>query len=142
MGVVILIGRILYGIIFVSSGIMGHLMDADSVSGYAQSRGMKEPKLMVQASGVLMAAGGLGVILGIWGDLAALGLAVYCLVSAVAVHGFWKDEDPTMKQMEMTMFMKNLALVGGGLILFALMSLDAGANVDFTITDPLFDTSL
>ena len=73
MSVVILIGRILFGLIFVGSGLAGHLGDTDGVVGYAESRGLKNSRILVQISGVLIAAAGLGVILGVWADLAALG---------------------------------------------------------------------
>lgn len=120
MDVLILIGRILYGLIFVGSGI-GHLTQTAATAGYAESRGMKNPGVLIQLSGILILAGGLGVILGIWADLAALGLAFYTLVSAFLIHHFWTDTDQMTKTMEMTGFMKNLAIVGGGLILYSLL---------------------
>lgn len=141
MSIVILIGRILFGLIFVGSGIAGHLIDPDSTAGYAKSRGLNEPRLMVQISGVLIAAGGIGVILGVWADLAALGLVLYSLISALVIHRFWTDEDPMTQQIEMTMFMKNLSIAGGGLALFALLATQ-GSEVGLMITDPLFDLSL
>jgi uncharacterized membrane protein YphA (DoxX/SURF4 family) len=98
-------------------------------------------KLLTQISGVLILAGGLGVILGVLVDLAALGLAAYALISAFMVHHFWTDDDPATKQVEMSMFMKNLSIAGGALVLFAFMAA-AGEAVDFLITDPIFDFSL
>ncbi len=139
MGIVILIGRILYAAIFIGSGIMGHLMQTEGTAGYAESRGVPNAKLLTQISGVLIALGGIAVILGIYLDLAALGLVAYTLIAAFMVHHFWTDQDPMAQQMEMTQFMKNLAIAGGGLILFALASLGEGGAVDFTLTDPLFD---
>ena len=139
MGVIILIGRILFGLIFLGSGIAGHLMQTDATAGYAESRGVKNAKVMVQVSGVLIALGAIGVIFGILTDLAALGLVAYSLVTAFMVHHFWTDQDEMTKNMEMSLFMKNLSIAGGGLILFALASLGEGLAMDFTITDPVFD---
>ena len=135
MDVIILIGRILYGLIFIGSGFAGHLAQADVTAGYAGMRGVKNAKPLVQVSGVLIGAGGLGVILGVWGDLAALGLVAYCLISAFMIHHFWTDDDVMLRTSEMSMFMKNLSMAGGGLILFALFS---QTDVAFTITGPLF----
>ena len=141
MSFVILIGRILLGLIFVGSGMAGHLRAADETAGYAESRGVPNAKMLTQVSGVLILAGGVGVIFGVFADLAALGLAAYSLITAFMVHHFWTDEDPATQTVEMSMFMKNLSIAGGALILFAFMAA-AGTAVDFTLTDPLFDFSL
>lgn len=140
MSFVILIGRILYGLIFLASGLAGHLAQADATTGYAEMRGLKGARPLVLLSGVLIAAGAVGVILGVYTDLAALGLAAYSLIAAVLVHHFWTDSGDA-QQMEMTMFMKNLSMAGGGLILFAFVAA-AGPALDLTITDPLFDFDL
>lgn len=133
----VLIGRILFALIFIGSGIRGHLMETDATAGYAASRGVSNPKMLTQVSGVLITLGGLGVILGVWADLAALGLAVYCLIAAFMVHHPWTDDDPMTQQMEMTNFMKNLSMAGAGIALFALFAM-VGEALDFFITDPLF----
>ena len=57
------------------------------------------------------------------------------------VHHFWTDTDDMTKNMEMSLFMKNVSMAGGGLILFAFMAA-AGPAVDFTITDPIFSFDL
>ncbi len=59
MSFVILIGRILFGLIFVGSGAAGHLMQTDATAGYAESRGVSNAKVLVQISGVLILAAGL-----------------------------------------------------------------------------------
>ena len=141
MSLLILVGRILYALIFVGSGFGGHLAQTDATAGYGQMRGLPNAKLLTQVSGVLIAAGGLGVALGIWGDLAALGLALFSLIAAFMVHHFWTDEDEMTKTMEMSMFMKNLALVGGGIALFALFGL-LGDDIGFSITGPIFELEL
>ncbi len=133
----VLIGRILFSLIFIGSGIRGHLMETEATAGYAASRGVPNPKVLTQVSGVLITLGGLGVILGVWADLAALGLAVYALIAAFMVHHFWTDDDAMMQQVEMTNFMKNLSIAGAGIALFAFFAM-FGQGLDFFITDPLF----
>lgn len=134
MEVVALIGRILYGLLFLGSGVAGHLMETEGTSGYAEARGLANSKTLVQVSGVLIAAGALGVMLGIFGDLAALGLVAYVIITNVLIHHFWTD-GPEMQQNEMTQFMKNIALAGGGLAIFVLFSI---GEAGWTLTDPLF----
>jgi uncharacterized membrane protein YphA (DoxX/SURF4 family) len=137
MSVVILIGRILFGLLFIGSGMAGHLMQADATAGYAKMRGVPNAKMLTQLSGVLILAGGLGVIFGVWADLAALGLVAYSLIAAFMVHHFWTDTDEMTKNMEMSMFMKNLSIAGGGLILFGFLAATQGADL-LMITDSLF----
>ena len=136
MDVVILIGRILLSMIFVGSGSAGHMMQTEGTAGYAESRGVPNSKLLTQISGGLIFAAGLGVIFGVWADLAALGMAAYSLIVAFWVHHFWTDEDPIVQQSEMSMFMKNLSIAGGALILFGLLQT---TDVSLTITDNLFN---
>lgn len=135
MDVVVLIGRILYALIFLGSGFAGHLGQTAATAAYAESRGLKNASGLVRVSGILIILGALGVIFGVWADLAALGLAAFSLIAMFLIHHFWTDQDQMQRTAEMTNFMKNLALVGGGLILFAVV---AGTDVGLMITGPLF----
>ncbi|ASF08650.1 hypothetical protein NBRGN_038_00690 [Nocardia brasiliensis NBRC 14402] len=136
MDVVVLIGRVLFAVLFLSSGV-GHFMQTDAMAGYAESRGLPMAKLSVLGSGALFALSGLSILLGVWADLGALVLAVLLVVTAVLMHAFWKETDAQAKQMEMISFNKDVALGGAALMLFAFF-----AHVDdlgLTITGPLFD---
>jgi uncharacterized membrane protein YphA (DoxX/SURF4 family) len=94
---------------------------------------LPNPKIMVQSSGVALALGGAAIILGVWLDLAGLLAAVLVLIIAFMMHRFWEETDPQTKQTEMVMFMKNLSIAGGGLILAAV-----GTYAPYTITDGVF----
>ena len=134
MDVVLLIGRILFGILLVMSGI-GHMTQTEMMSGYAESRGIRPGRPLVIISGLALIAGGLGIILGIWIDLAAIGMAVLLILIALGMHHFWTDE-PDARGLDMIQFQKDLALAGSALILFAVYR---GADLDtFLLTDPLF----
>lgn len=135
MEALLIVGRVLFSLIFVGAGI-GHLAQPGATAGYAESRGVPAAGLLARISGVLIAAGGLGVILGVWMDLAALGLAVYVLLAAFMVHHFWSDEEPT-RTSEMSMFMKNVSIAGAGLILFAMSA--TGADMGWELGSRLFD---
>lgn len=111
----LLIGRIIFSIMFMGSGI-GHLMDTEGSTAYAEGRGITNAKTMVQVSGVALLAGGLGTLLGIWTDLAFLGIAVLVLIIAFMAHAFWKESDPMEQQMQMSHFMKNLTIAGAALM--------------------------
>jgi uncharacterized membrane protein YphA (DoxX/SURF4 family) len=93
---------------------------------------MARPATLV--TGLLLLLGGLSVLLGIWGDLGALLLLVFLLPTAFMMHGFWRETDPTAKQMEMIQFNKDVALAGAALAFLWVFSQDPG----LTITGPLF----
>ena len=135
MEALVLIGRILFSLIFIGAGI-GHLVDAEGSAAYAESRDAPSSRMAIRLSGVLIAAGGLGVLFGVWIDLAALGLVIYCLLTALLVHHFWTDEASDL-QVEMAMFMKNVSMAGAGLIIFALSA--AGVDMGWQLGSPLFD---
>ena len=131
--IIFLLGRILLVLVFVNSGI-GHLTQ-DGMVGYAQYKKIPSPQLAVRLSGVLLLLGAAGVILGIWGDLAALLSALLLLIMSITMHNFWTIEDPQARQIDQIMFMKNLAIIGGLLIVAWSM---AGADVPFAITAGVF----
>ena len=135
MDEVFLLSRILFVYLVIGSGI-GHLTATEAMAGYAQSKGLSNAKTLVQVSGVALLAGGVSVLLGIWGDIGALGLAILLLITGVLMHAFWKETDPQAKQMEMVNFNKNVALAGGALALFVLLSTD---YAPYTITGSLIN---
>jgi putative oxidoreductase len=137
MDVIVLIGRILFVAIFLASGF-AHLGQARDMAGYVGSKGLPQPLLLVQASGVQMLVGGLMVLLGIWMDLGFLVLAAFLVPAALLFHPFWKVDDPVQLNVERAQFMKNISLAGACLALFALVAY-AGPDLGLTITEPLFD---
>ncbi|WP_418285216.1 DoxX family protein [Halorubrum sp. DTA46] len=117
-GELFLIGRILFGATLAFMGL-NHFMDLDTMAGYAEFKGLPAPRFSVVASGLLLVLGGLGVVVGAFPVLAAGGLAVFLLVSAVTMHDFWSMEDPEDEQSEMTSFLKNVYGAGAALVLLA-----------------------
>jgi putative oxidoreductase len=133
MDVVLLAGRILFGALFVASA-MAHLTQTKTMAGYAASRGIPIATPLTLISGVQILIGGLLVILGVWGDLGALLLAVFLLATAVFMHAFWRESEPMSRQMEMVQFNKDVALAGAALGFFWAF----GSGAGLTLTGPLF----
>jgi uncharacterized membrane protein YphA (DoxX/SURF4 family) len=115
--VAFLLARVLFGGVLAFMGI-NHFGSIDEMAGYAEYKGLPAPRFSVIASGVVLVAGGVGIVLGVLPVLAAGALAVFLLVSAVTMHDFWAvpEEDA---QDEMTAFLKNVSLAGGALALLA-----------------------
>jgi putative oxidoreductase len=136
---VLLIGRILFGLNFILSGVGFHLRQRAMATEFARSRGTPLPDLAVPLTGVAIIVAAVMVVLGFWVDLAALVLAVNVLGFAYWIHAFWNIEDPMEKVNQQTHFFKNLQLAGAALILFFLFY-EFGEAIDLTLGDPaLFD---
>lgn len=99
---------------------LNHFQHADMLSGYAASKGVKSPKMAVYFSGLLMLLGGLGVLLGVWTQLAVLCLVLFLVPVSFMMHAFWKITDQNMKMAESINFKKNMALLGAALMLLAI----------------------
>ena len=136
MDILLIIGRVLFSLIFISSGI-SHLTKVEAMSGYAQFKKVPAPKLAVIVSGLVIVLGGLYIALGVYADLGGLLLAGFLIVTAFLMHNFWTIQDPQAKQGEMINFLKNLALAGAALIIFVIVG--SGGEFGPSITAPLFD---
>lgn len=115
-GLLFLVGRLVYGALL---GFMGlnHFMDLETMSGYADSKGVPAPRAGVIVSGLLLILGGLAVVLGVYPLVGAALLALFFLVVTPMMHNFWTLEDPEQRQAELTNFLKNAALLGAALVL-------------------------
>ncbi len=128
MNALLIIGRVLFALIFINSGY-GHIKNLAAMTGYAQYKKVPAAKLSVIASGLMLLAGGLSVLLGVWVDLGALLLVVFLIPTAILMHNFWTIEDAMAKAGDAAQFFKNIALAGAALILFAILH-KVGADHD------------
>jgi putative oxidoreductase len=136
MDIVFLIGRILFGVLFVYSGF-GHFAAGEAMQGYARQQGAPAPEVTVPLTGAVIIAGGLAVILGVLADLGALLIAGFLFLTAFIMHAFWKVTDPQARQMEQIQFFKDLGLAGAALVMFYAWNQLQG-EAGLSITDPLF----
>lgn len=107
------IGRVLFAFIFLLSGL-GHLFGTGT--DYAAAAGVPMAKVLVPFSGLLSLLGGLSILLGYKARLGAWLLVVFLVPVTIALHPFWAQTDPMMKQMHMAMFMKNMAIMGAAVV--------------------------
>jgi len=135
VSVLILIGRILFSVLILSSAV-GHLTKTNDMAAYAKHKGVPMAWAAVFGGGILLALGGISVLLGIWADLGSLLLVLFLIPTAVMMHPFWKEQGDG-RMMEMIQFNKDLALGGAALMFMGLFAI-AGDAVGLTITGPLF----
>lgn len=119
MNAILLLGRIFFVVLFLTSGI-GHLTRTGAMTGYAKSKGLPMPGPAVIVSGLLFLLGSLSVLLGVKAWLGALAIAVTTFLTAVLMHAYWKETDGQARMTEMVQFNKDLALSGASLMLVVL----------------------
>jgi putative oxidoreductase len=96
---------------------------------YAAGSGVPLANVLVPLSGVLLLLGGFSVLLGYHARIGAFLLLLFLLPVTLTLHAFWTISDPGLAQLQQIHFMKNLALMGGTLLLMYFgpgpLSLDA-----------------
>lgn len=116
--VVLYLGRILFGGFFIYSGY-NHLTKLPMMAGYSQSKGVPAAKPAVAITGVLLLIGGISTLFNFYPVVGLIALLVFLVPVTFIMHAYWKVEDPMAKMGESVNFRKNLALIGGTLILLA-----------------------
>ena len=110
----VLLGRIFYSLIFVMAST-GHF--SQGTIAFAASEGVPFASFTVPLSGVMALLGGLSVALGYKAKWGGLLLVLFLVPVTVMLHNFWVVKDPMMAQMQQAMFMKNIAMLGGALLI-------------------------
>jgi putative oxidoreductase len=108
-----LIARIFLSLIFLSS-LAGKLGNFQGTAAYMQKMGMTfATEFFLFGAIVLLAAGGLSVLLGYRAKIGAVLLLVFLIPATLIFHTDFAD------RIQMIMFMKNLAIMGGLLMITA-----------------------
>jgi len=83
----------------------------------AAAHGVPLPYLLVPLSGIIALLGGLSVLLGFQTRFGAWLLVIFLVPITVMMHNFWSVSDPMTLQIERAMFMKNITMLGGALVI-------------------------
>ena len=105
-----LLGRMFLSLLFIVSGF-NKITDYAGTQGYMESMGV--PALMLPLVIILELLGGIAILIGFKTRIVALLFIGFNVISALLFHSDFGD------QTQMTMFMKNIAIAGGFLLLFA-----------------------
>lgn len=103
-------GRVLIALMFVLSGLE-KLGNYEGMQGYMASVGV--PGSLLWLAIVLEVAGGMMIVAGLYTRIVAVLLGGFCVLTAILFHGNLAD------QMTFIMFMKNISIAGGFLVLAA-----------------------
>lgn len=116
MEILFLIGRILFGGVFLMFGIW-HIKGKDEMIGWMKSKKVSNPEFVNMLTAIILIFSGLMIILGIFTDIAAVLLILFLAGATYKMHDFWKIEDKKEKQHQMIFAMYNLMLIGANLII-------------------------
>lgn len=111
------IGRLLLVALFLPAGISKLTGFAGTV-GYIASVGLPLPAVGAVLALVVEIAGSVALLLGYQTRIAALVLAAFTLVASVFFHAYWSAPEAQAFVTQL-LFFKNIAVVGGLLILAA-----------------------
>ncbi|MFL5763912.1 MAG: DoxX family protein [Bacteroidia bacterium] len=109
-----LIGRVFYSLIFLMT-VTFHFSHA--AVEHAQAQHVPAASFLVPFSGILATLGAISIMLGYRTRVGAMLIVIFLVPVTIMMHAFWMETDPMHAQMQMSNFMKNLALLGAALII-------------------------
>lgn len=109
------VGRVLLSFIFVMSGVQ-KIMAPDETATLMKNEGLPAVQFLLIGAIVCELAGGLSVMLGVKARWGAALLIIFLIPTTLIMHDFWTYEGQ-QQQMQMAHFMKNLAILGGLLLI-------------------------
>ena len=112
-----LFGRILLTFMFVYSGF-GKITGFEGTVGYIASKGMPVPQLMAIGAIAVELGAGLLLLVGYKARWAALAIFLFLIPATLIFHNFWASP-PAEFRMQQINFMKNFAIMGGMLMVWA-----------------------
>jgi putative oxidoreductase len=113
-GPIVLLGRILFVLIFVNAG--PRLLLGQAVA-FAVSQGVPMASIAVPIAGLLALAGGLSILLGYRAKIGAWLIALFLIGVTPMMHKFWVISDPMRYQLQLATFMRNVSMLGGALLI-------------------------
>jgi uncharacterized membrane protein YphA (DoxX/SURF4 family) len=117
--ILLLIGRLLFGGLFLYNGI-NHFINRAGMTGYAAYKGVPMAGVSIVASGAWLVIAGLSVMLGFRPEIGLVMTALFLAGVTPVMHNFWVATDPNARLADMINFHKNMALLGAALMMLAL----------------------
>jgi len=113
-GPVVLFGRLFFALIFLAAA---PTLFASQTVAYAAAQGVPLASIAVPFAGITAILGGVSILLGYHARIGAGLIALFLVGVTPMMHNFWAVTDPMARQMQMIMFMKNLSMLGGALLI-------------------------
>lgn len=112
------VGRIFLALLFVVSGV-GKITGYAGTAAYMASKGLPLVDVLLPMTILVELGGGLLLALGWKARWAAAALLLFLIPATLIFHQFW-GIDPKLAQMQKIHFLKNVAIMGGMLMVLAI----------------------
>ena len=122
-----LLGRLLVGGMYLSAGI-NNLVNLGATAGYAASKGVPDPALLVTLASALLVIGGISLLTGFQPRVGVAAVLLFLVPVTLVMHNFWALQG-FQADLEMHSFLGNVALAGSALM-FLLIPQPWAASVD------------
>lgn len=114
-----LLGRIIVGVYYLMAAYH-HFVDVHMLARAAAGHGVPAPQVAVLISGILLAIGGVTLLLGAFPRAGVLALVLFLLPVTFFMHPFWADTNPGLRMSDTVNFTKNMCLLGSALMFLAI----------------------
>jgi putative oxidoreductase len=108
------IGRVLFSLIFITSAFA---LFSSSAIAAASAHGVPLATIAVPAAGIVALLGGVSILLGYRARFGAFLLLVFLVPVTLIMHRFWGLADAHEALLQKAMFMKNVSMMGGALMI-------------------------
>ena len=88
-----LLGRVIVGVYYLMAAYH-HFVDVHTLARAAAGHGVPVPQVAVLVSGILLAIGGVTLLLGAFPRAGVLALVLFLLPVSFVMHPFWADTNP------------------------------------------------
>ncbi len=122
-----MLGRLLVGGMYLGAGI-NNLMTLGATAGYAASKGVPAPAVLVSLASVLLLLGGLSLLTGFRPRVGVAAVLLFLVPVTLVMHDFWALQG-FQATLEQHSFLGNVALAGSALM-FLLIPQPWAASVD------------
>jgi len=114
---ILLLGRLALGAIFVKSGLQ-KLLALSAFAASLAGRGVPQAETWAVIGATVEFVGGVLILTGLKTRYASLLMILFVIVATGISHRFWEFAEPARRLQE-SQFFKNLSITGGFLLLFA-----------------------
>src|SRR5262245_59732902 len=109
----LLLGRLLMASLFLTAGIPKVMQGyGGAFAKYLGTAGVPNPEIVGVVAVAIEVLMPVALILGLWPRISALLLIAFVIVATGLAHRFWEFAEAE-RQMQMSNFLKNLAIIGG-----------------------------
>jgi len=115
--VILLLGRLALGAIFVKSGLQ-KLLALSAFAASLASRGVPQSSVWAVIGATVEFVGGILIVTGLRTREASLLMVLFVIVATGISHRYWEFADAARRLQE-SQFFKNLSIIGGFVLLFA-----------------------